>query len=82
MEWEPGISCVIYLPMRWYEKVKQPVDDAFTGIRRWQETWQRQVCSRTEANVGLVGMLVTNFLFQKSHCIFFPCWFLLQSRVP
>ena len=33
-------------------------------------------------HVGLAGMLVTNCRFQKSHCFFFPCLFLLRRRTP
>ena len=33
-------------------------------------------------HVWLVGMLVTSFLLQKTHCIFFPCWFLWPCRTP
>jgi len=33
-------------------------------------------------HVGLAGMLVTNCLFQKSHCLFFPCLFLLRCGTP
>ena len=33
-------------------------------------------------HVWLVGMLVTSFLLQKTHCIFFPCWFLWQCQTP
>jgi len=33
-------------------------------------------------HVGLVRMLVTNCLFKKSHCLFFPCWFILRCRPP
>ena len=31
-------------------------------------------------HVWLEGMLVTSFLLQKKHCIFFPCWFLWLCR--
>ena len=33
-------------------------------------------------HVWLVGMLLTSFLLQKTHCIFFPCWFLWLCRTP
>ena len=33
-------------------------------------------------HVWLVGMLVTSFLLQRTHCIFFPCWFLWLCRTP
>jgi len=52
-----------------------------TTIRNMAETglWQN---GGQDLHVGLAGMLVTSYLFQKSHCVFFPCVFLLRCQTP
>jgi len=35
-----------------YEK-RQTVDEALTDMGRWQERWQRQVCSRKEFKASM-----------------------------
>ena len=65
--WEKEATC------RWgCNKQKMMIGNmANTGLRQNRSSG---------LHVGLVGMLVINFLFQKSHCIFFPCWFLFWCQ--
>ena len=52
-----------------------------TTLGNMAETGQQQNGGQ-DLHVGLAGMLVTSYLFQKSHNIFFPCLFLLWCRTP
>ena len=42
----------------------------------------RSATERRPKPACLIGMLVTSFLLQKTHCIFFPCWFLWLCPTP
>ena len=47
--------------------------------------WIGRVCNETKwpkLSSQIARMLVTSFIFQKSRCIFFPCWFLKQCQTP
>jgi len=61
------------------------VDEALTGMRRWQETWQGHVCSGTKAQACMsdwLGCLWTVF-FSKRHIAYFSMLlFLWQCQTP
>jgi len=63
-------------------------------VNGWQGLYRHETMTGSMAGIGLpqnkgpglhvwlVGMLVTSFLLQKTHCIFFPCWFLWLCQTP
>jgi len=82
MKCRPGVSCVDYFPMWQCESTCwQGPGRRRTTIGYMVETGLQRNGSQ-DLHARLAGMLVTNCRFQKSHCLFFACLFLLRCQMP